>query len=97
MLAVSESAAQAIETILESQQAPEGAGLRIGVTSTDGDGAKIAVGLAAGPMDTDTVVQEEGANVFVSEEVREILDDKLLDAEMDGEQVAFTMKEQPSA
>ena len=97
MLAVSENAAQAIETILESQHAPDGAGLRIGVTSADGDGAKIAVGLAPGPLETDTVVQQEGATVFVSEEVKEILDDKVLDAEVEGEQVAFTMREQPPA
>jgi Fe-S cluster assembly iron-binding protein IscA len=97
MLAVSDSAAQAIEAILEDQHAPDGAGLRIGVVSQNGDGAQIGVGLVAGPEETDTVVEHQGAHVFVGEEVTEILDDKLLDAERDGEQVAFTMREQDTA
>lgn len=95
MLAVSDSAAQAIEAILEHQQAPAGSGLRIGVTSHNGDAAQLGVGLAAGPEENDQVVEHQGAQVFVGEEVSEILDDKLLDAEQDGEQIAFTMREQP--
>lgn len=94
MLAVSDSAAQAIEAILDDQQAPEGTGLRIGVMSQDGDGTQIGIGLTTGPEETDAVVEHEGAHVFVGEELREILDDKLLDAEREGDRVAFTMREQ---
>ena len=94
MLALSDSAAQAIETILQDQHAPDGAGLRIGLVSEDGAGAQIGVSLAAAPAETDTVVEHHGAHVFVGEEVSEALDDKVLDAQSDGTQIAFTMREQ---
>ena len=95
MLAVSDSAAQAIETILEQEHAPEGAGLRIGVMAQDGAEPQLGLGLAAGPAPSDAVVEHNGATVFVSEDVTDVLDDKVLDAESDGQRIAFTMRDQP--
>jgi Fe-S cluster assembly iron-binding protein IscA len=97
MLAVSDSAAQAIGDILEQQQAPAGAGLRIGVVSQDGEGAQIGLGLVPGPQENDAIVEHNGAQVFVGEEVTEILDDKVLDAQSDGQQIAFTVRDQDGA
>ena len=97
MLAVSDSAAHAIEAILEQQDAPDGAGLRIGMTTQDGAEPQLGVGLAASPQPSDAVVEHNGANVFVSEEVTEVLDGKLLDAESDGQQISFTMRDQPGS
>lgn len=94
MLAVSDNAAQAIEAILEHEQAPEGAGLRIGVVQDNGGGPAIGVGLAAGPQPTDQVVEKNGASVFVEDELSEPLDDKVLDTHVEGEQIAFTVREQ---
>ena len=95
MLAVSDSAAEAIKAILEQQDAPEGAGLRIGVINQDGNGPQLGVGLATEPEGTGVVVEHQGARVFVGAEVTDVLDDKVLDAEQDGDRVAFTMREQP--
>lgn len=94
MLAVSDNAAQAIGAILESEHAPEGAGLRIGVMDGNGSGPAIGVGLAAGPQPSDTVVEHAGAQVFVEGDLTEPLDDKVLDTHIEGEQVAFTIREQ---
>jgi Fe-S cluster assembly iron-binding protein IscA len=41
----------------------------------------------------DAVVEEQGATVFLDDEVVPLLDDKTLDAQIHGDQVAFTFVE----
>ncbi len=47
-----------------------------------------------GPAPDDAVVEAEGTPVFLESEAAEMLDDKVLDARVDGRQVGFMLREQ---
>ena len=49
------------------------------------------------PAEDDEVIEEHGARVFVEAETAELLDDKLLDATVDHDQVAFVLLDQPAS
>ena len=44
------------------------------------------------PGEADEVVEERGVQVFLEPDVVPLLDDKLLDAELDGDEVRFTVE-----
>jgi iron-sulfur cluster assembly protein len=50
--------------------------------------------LAAGPAEDDQVIEEHGAHVFLEARAASYLDDKLLDANIDGQQVRFAVGDQ---
>jgi Fe-S cluster assembly iron-binding protein IscA len=62
--------------------------------STNGNGPTTIYDFypAEGPEDRDEVVEEQGVQVFLEPEVVPLLDDKLLDAELDGDEVRFTVE-----
>jgi len=96
MLAVTESAATAIGGIISSRDLPDGAGVRLardmaGADGEAGDGG-IRLDLVTAPESGDEVLDE--AQVFIEPETARLLDDKLLDAEVAGDQVRFAVKEQ---
>jgi Fe-S cluster assembly iron-binding protein IscA len=63
--------------------------------STDSEqGLALELSLADGPKESEQVVQDQGANVFLEPELASYLDDKLLDAEVAENQVNFTLNEQ---
>ena len=94
MLAISESAAEAIQTIVASSpEIPADAGLRI-VARSEGDEEKLEVTIAAIPAEDDQVVEEHGAHVFLDPEAASYLEDKVLDARAEGHQVGFAILEQ---
>lgn len=93
MLALTENASLAIEGILSADTIPDGAGVRI--AQQPGDGAapdgQFRVTVAGSPADTDQVIDEAGARVFLDESVAGLLDDKLLDANVVEDQVHFLL------
>lgn len=99
MLAISEDAATAIRGIVGSSGVPEGAGLRITSevnTETDGEPrTDLRLSLVPEPEEGDEVLEEE--RVFVAPDAAGILDDKLLDAEVQGDEVRFTLDIQAEA
>ena len=93
MLALTNNASLAIEGILDAQSIPEGAGIRI-APPPGGDPAvegQLAVTVEGAPAATDRVIDEDGARVFVDEAVADLLDDKLLDADIVEDQVHFVL------
>lgn len=96
MLAVSEEAASAIGSILAAQDLPDEAGLRVSTDTTDSDGAPqqtaLRLEIAPAPAAGDQVLDE--GPVFVESEAAELLDDKVLDAEVRGDQIQFSVKAQ---
>jgi iron-sulfur cluster assembly protein len=92
MLTVTTDAAEVIRGLMESGAG----GLRIstGPHSLNGQGPALHVELAEAPEVEDEVVDVEGAQVFVDPAAAEALDDKVLDAETDGGEVAFAVREQ---
>jgi iron-sulfur cluster assembly protein len=93
MLALTDSAADAIREIVAAPEVPDGAGLRI-ATQTGGPEADVLeVTVAAMPAESDQVVDEGGARVFVEAAAADLLDDKLLDARIEGTRVGFTLSD----
>jgi iron-sulfur cluster assembly protein len=82
MLAVTDSAAQAIRSLVSEW--PCGAGLRIAL-ERPGNGTEPEFGLhlAAEPDDGDAVVEQGGARVFVDPAASGFFEDKVLDADGD--------------
>jgi iron-sulfur cluster assembly protein len=94
VLAISENAAEAIQTIVASSpDVPGDAGLRI-VARSEGEQEKLELMIAAIPAEDDEVVEEHGAQVFLDPEAASYLEDKVLDARAEGHQVGFAILEQ---
>jgi iron-sulfur cluster assembly protein len=94
MLTITPSAANAIRAILETAQVPDEGGIRISVAHEDGSQARLELSLSESPMAGDAVVEEEGANVFLDELATAALDDKSLDASIEGDEISFGIVEQ---
>lgn len=95
MLAVSEEAASAIGSILAAQDLPDEAGLRVSTGEIESDGGPqtaLRLEIAPAPAAGDQVVEE--GPVFVESDAAELLDDKVLDAEVRGDQIQFSVKAQ---
>jgi Fe-S cluster assembly iron-binding protein IscA len=94
MLAITDDAAEAIRGIVTAPGVPDGAGLRIAMQSDSAQPATLEVTVAELPAASDQIVDEDGARIFVEEQAIPLLDDKLLDAQIDGTRVGFTLTEQ---
>ena len=94
MLTITDTAAEAIKGIVASPEAPEGGGLRIVARSQAGAEGTLEVSVAAIPAEDDQIIEESGAQVFLEPLAAQALDDKVLDAEIEGGQVRFAVGEQ---
>ena len=95
MLTITQTAAEAIEAIVPSApEVPDTCGLRIahGV-APDGQEA-FAVSVVDAPEPTDQVVDGQQTPVYLDSETAPLLDDKVLDARVEGGQVGFLLMEQ---
>jgi iron-sulfur cluster assembly protein len=93
MLTITPSAATAIKTILDSANVPEDGGIRIAVAQQNGAQARLELSLTEAPLAGDEVLEEDGANVFLDEMAAIALDDKALDAEIEGDEINFGILE----
>ena len=94
MLTITPTAAEALDTIVASvPDAPDSAGLRIAPSAANGSQAGFSLQLATEPEPGDQVVAGAAHPVFVDATVAEELDDKVLDAQIEGEQVGFMLAE----
>jgi iron-sulfur cluster assembly protein len=91
MLTITHTAAEAIKGIVASPQVPEGAGLRIATRPESPAEGAFEVTVAPVPAEEDQVVEESGAQVFLEPRAAEALDDKVLDAEIEGGEVRFAV------
>ena len=87
MLAISSDAADVIRRLMQTGAA----GLRIstGPASGNGHGPALVLDLAPEPDSGDEVIDAEGAQVFVDPAAAPTLEDKVLDARVEGDQVEF--------
>jgi iron-sulfur cluster assembly protein len=97
VLTITDTAAEAIRGIVAAPELPEGAGLRIATAPGAEQSGALEVSVAETPAETDQVVAESGARVFVEAEAVPLLDDKLLDAQIEGTRVGFMLSEQDAA
>jgi iron-sulfur cluster assembly protein len=99
MLTITPSAATAIKAIVQSAGVPEDGGIRISVAQQDGSQARLELALSEAPLAGDAVLEEDGANVFLDEMATLALEDKSLDAQVEGDEVSFgiSQREEPPA
>ena len=96
MLTITDNAEHALDAVVAAENAPEGAGVRIS-QGVDADGQPaVGLALAAAPEPGDAVVEDANVPVFVASEVADLLDDKILDAQIEGDQIAFRIGDRSS-
>ena len=85
MLVLTETAAEVVKSVTSTPQAPEEAGLRISSSvPAPRDASALKVEAVSGPGEDDQILEAAGARVFVTPQAAMFLDDKVLDAEIDG-------------
>ena len=92
MLTLTPTASEAIRKLTE--QVPtedDSAGVRI---APGEEGTALELSLVEAPESSDQTIDDHGATVYLEPEAAELLDDKLLDAELRDEGVAFEVREQ---
>jgi Fe-S cluster assembly iron-binding protein IscA len=83
VLTLTPNAASAIRALVDASDVPDDlGGLRIADDPAQG---ALTLSIAAVPAEDDQVLDESGARVFLAPQAATILDDKTLDAGMDGE------------
>lgn len=97
MLAITETAAEAIKNLVSANEMPEGSGLRI-AGETEQQSESLELSVAATPSEEDTVLEGGGAMIFLESNAATALDDKVLDVqtvtENDEEQLRFAIAPQ---
>lgn len=99
MLTLSSDATEAIEQILEAPEVPDGGGVRIAPAGANSDGPApsgggLQLSVTAEPATGDEVIQDQNARVFVDGDVAPFLEDKELDASVQGEAIQFSLNVQ---
>jgi len=94
MLALTENAADVIRQLTD---APVADAVRISTAggSVDGHGPSLRIETVPGPTANDALVEAAGARVYLEPGAMRVLDDKVLDADVEGDQVRFAVFEQP--
>ena len=96
MLTITTDAATAIKGIVETADVA-GGGLRIFAEPQTDSQASLEIALAPEPGQGDQIVDAEGATVYLEQNAADFLQDKQLDADVEGDQVRFSVTEQPPA
>jgi len=93
MLTITSNAAEAIRAIVQSTDVPDDGGIRISIARQNGSQASLELAISPAPMEGDDVLDVNGAHVFLDEMASVALDDKSLDAEVDGGEISFGIVE----
>jgi Fe-S cluster assembly iron-binding protein IscA len=94
LLALTDSAVEAVKNIVSSSdEASETGGLRM-VAEQAGMQTNLQLSVVTLPAEDDEVIEEQGARVFLEPDAASLLDDKVLDASVEHNQVAFTIADQ---
>jgi len=95
MLTITPAASEAITALLGPAAVPEGSGLRLIRGPAQPDGAAIGLSVAEQPGPQDQVLDAGGgADLFLDPETADLLDDKELDAQLEGDRVIFSFRPQ---
>jgi iron-sulfur cluster assembly protein len=91
MLTLTDTAAEVVRQLAEGSGLEPDPGLRISPGAPTPEGTPLELQIAPGPEENDQTVENGGATVYVEGQVAEVLDDKVLDAAVEGDQVRFTI------
>ena len=90
------SAAEVVRSLVEQSEAPDSGGLRIATGDTAVEGVELELSLVVEPEALDETIEQEGATVYLDPGAAELLDDKLLDAQVADDHVTFVLREDAS-
>jgi iron-sulfur cluster assembly protein len=93
VLTLTPAAAEVVRNLVEQSPAPESGGLRIAAGDDSGEGVPLELSLVVEPEALDETVEQEGATVYLDPGAAELLDDKLLDAQVAEDHVTFVLRE----
>ena len=93
MLTLTPTAAEVVRTLVEQSPAHGSGGLRIAASDDTGDGLELELSLVGEPEALDETVEQEGATIYLDPGAAELLDDKLLDAQVAEDHVTFVLRE----
>jgi iron-sulfur cluster assembly protein len=94
LLALTDSAVEAVKSIVSSSdEVSETGGLRM-VAERAGTQANFHLSVVPLPAEQDEVIEEQGVRVFLEPEAALLLDEKVLDASVEQDRVAFTIADQ---
>jgi iron-sulfur cluster assembly protein len=97
MLTLTDNAVEAVKGIVStSEETAETGGLRL-TAQRDGRQASFKLRVAQVPAEDDQVIESRGARVFVEPDAASLLDDKVLDAAIEQDGVAFMVLDRPDA
>lgn len=82
MLTLTETAADVVKQLTDTEAPSDEAGLRIRTQAEGEEGPGLILAAAAAPEDGDQVLDEAGARVFLDESAAVMLEDKILDAQV---------------
>jgi iron-sulfur cluster assembly protein len=98
VLTITPEASEAIRGLLDASEAPDGSMFRIAAQGSDGTepGPTLAISVIDEPPPEDQIVEGEQVAICVEPGAAMMLDDKELDATVVGEQINFSIGEQPT-
>jgi iron-sulfur cluster assembly protein len=94
VLTLTETAAEVVRTLVEQSEAPDSGGLRIAASDGEAEGVELELSLVVEPEALDETVEQEGATVYLDPGAAELLDDKLLDAQVADDHVTFVLRDE---
>jgi iron-sulfur cluster assembly protein len=94
LLALTDNAVEAVKGLVSfSDEAAATSGLRL-VADQVGNQVSFLLSVVTLPAEDDEVIEEQGARVFLEPQAASLLDDKVLDATLDQDRVAFAIADQ---
>jgi iron-sulfur cluster assembly protein len=94
VLTLTPTAAEVVRTLVEQSSAPDSGGLRIAAEDGAGEAIAIELTLVEEPEATDETVEQSGATVYLDPRAAELLEDKLLDAQVEDDAVTFVLRDE---
>jgi iron-sulfur cluster assembly protein len=93
VLTLTPTAAEVVRHLVEQSPTPESGGLRIAAGEETTQGVPLELSLVGEPEALDETVEDSGATIYLDPSAAELLDDKLLDAEVAQDRVTFVLRE----
>ena len=93
MLTLTPTAAEVVRTLVDQSSSFDSGGLRIAASEDGVEGVALELSLVGEPEALDETIEQSGATVYLDPEAAELLDDKLLDAQVAEDHVTFVLRE----
>ena len=94
MLTLTPTAAEVVKTLVDQSETPDSGGLRIAASAEGVEGISLELSLVGEPEATDERIEQEGATVYLDPDAAQLLEDKLLDAQVAEDHVTFVLREE---